>query len=156
LTHTIKIQNVSAVSVLLNCGADPNMPSRKGITPISVAAHKGNIYIMQMLIDKKVSVNAVNTSGSTALIQVQHNKHLHLISPRSFVLRKREGRKRSIYFTYVLLEARCKLPIYCCHVMLVWQLSYWVGLGPLQTHQTQHIKHMRYSFPFIYLPWFLL
>ncbi len=40
------------------------------VTPISAAAHKGNIQIMKLLIDHGASVNALNTSGSTALIQV--------------------------------------------------------------------------------------
>jgi len=70
LTHAIKTQNFNAVQVLLKCGADANLPNRKGISPISVAAHKGNIAILQVLIDKGAMVNAVNISGSTALIQV--------------------------------------------------------------------------------------
>lgn len=70
MTHSIKVQNVEAVEVLLLCGADPDQPNKKNITPISVAAHKGNVAIIQMLIDKHVLVNACNGSGSTALIQV--------------------------------------------------------------------------------------
>ena len=46
------------------------MPSKKGVTPISAAAHKGNIHVMQLLIDAGSAVNSLNTSGSTALIQV--------------------------------------------------------------------------------------
>lgn len=64
-----------ALEKLLKIGADPNSPSNKGVTPISAAAHKGNILMMQLLIDFGAAVNSLNTSGSTALIQV------HLIYP---------------------------------------------------------------------------
>ena len=70
LTHVVKIQATDAVLALVNTGADVNLPNRKGITPISAAAHKGNIPIMQILIKAGAHVNALNTSGSTALIQV--------------------------------------------------------------------------------------
>lgn len=70
LTHCIKVQNVEAVDVLVRCGADPNLHNRKGVSPISAAAHKGNIPIMELLIQHGAAVNAVNVSGSTALIQV--------------------------------------------------------------------------------------
>lgn len=71
LTHAIRIQNISAVIGLLVAGCDPNLTNRKGVTPISVAAHKGNIDIMLGLIQFGANVNSLNTSGSTALIQVQ-------------------------------------------------------------------------------------
>jgi ankyrin repeat protein len=58
------------VDALINAGSDPNLSSRKGVTPISAAAHKGNIIIMEKLIIAGAAVNAVNQSGSTALIQV--------------------------------------------------------------------------------------
>ena len=61
---------IDAVDALLTYGADPNLASRKGVTPISAAAHKGNIPMMQRLILAGAAVNAVNQSGSTALIQV--------------------------------------------------------------------------------------
>lgn len=70
MTHCIKLQNIAAVQTLIQHGADPNLMNRKGVTPISVAAHKGNIAIMEILLRAGASVNAVNTSGSTAIIQV--------------------------------------------------------------------------------------
>lgn len=65
--------------MLLKAGADPNLLSRKGVTPISAAAHKGNITIMQILITAGASVNAMNSSGSTALIQASHFGHLSAV-----------------------------------------------------------------------------
>lgn len=70
LTHCIKVQNVAAVEVLLKLGADPNQTSRKGVAPISGAAHKGNVAIMKLLIEAGAAVNSTNSTGSTALIQV--------------------------------------------------------------------------------------
>jgi ankyrin repeat protein len=71
LTHAVKIQNGAAVAALLEAGADPNFANKKGVTPISAAAHKGNTEIMSSLIDAGSNVNACNSSGSTALIQVK-------------------------------------------------------------------------------------
>jgi len=79
LTHCIKTQNAAAVEVLLVAGADANQPSRKGIAPISAAAHKGNTVIMQMLVNFGASVNSMNTTGSTALIQAAHFGHLEAV-----------------------------------------------------------------------------
>ena len=55
---------------LIRSGSDPNLINRKGVTPISVAAHRGNVKIIQTLISVNANVNSLNTSGSTALIQV--------------------------------------------------------------------------------------
>ncbi len=79
LTQSIKIQSFAAVEVLLKCGADANVQSKKGVAPISVAAHKGNVAIMKLLIDHGAVVNAVNSSGSTALIQAAHFGHLEAV-----------------------------------------------------------------------------
>ncbi len=70
LTYAVKVQNMDAVFSLVKMGADPNVLSGKGVTPISVAAHKGNLDIMRFLIESGAAVNAPNSSGSTALIQV--------------------------------------------------------------------------------------
>jgi hypothetical protein len=73
LTLATKQQNVEAVRLLLEAKCDTNKANGKGITPISVAAHKGHTQIMSMLIDAGAHVNALNSSGSTALIQVRYN-----------------------------------------------------------------------------------
>jgi ankyrin repeat protein len=56
-------------------GVDVNIPNKKGITPISAAAHKGRSAILQKLIDAGALVNAVNSSGSAPLIQAAHFGH---------------------------------------------------------------------------------
>lgn len=67
----MKLQNEAAVDVLLRCNIDPNQYNRRGVTPISAAAHNGFVPIMRLLIKAGAFVNAVNQSGSTALIQVR-------------------------------------------------------------------------------------
>lgn len=79
LTNAIRQQNADAVDVLIQSGADPNLLNRKGVTPISVAAHKGNIRIMNCLIYAGSNVNALNSSGSTALIQASHFGNLESV-----------------------------------------------------------------------------
>jgi hypothetical protein len=58
------------VAALLEAGCNPNLHNKKGVMPISAAAHKGDIHIMELLISKGALVDALNVSGSTALIQV--------------------------------------------------------------------------------------
>lgn len=66
----MKNQNVGAVATLLEAGADANVANKRGVMPISAAAHKGNTIVMRSLITAGANVNALNSSGSTALIQV--------------------------------------------------------------------------------------
>ena len=73
-------QNVDVVAALMNAGAKPNFMNRKGITPISAAAHKGNTDVMQILIDGGADVNMLNSSGSTALIQASHFGHVDAVN----------------------------------------------------------------------------
>jgi hypothetical protein len=70
LTQCIKAQNIMAVFSLVQANADINLINKRGVFPLTVAAHKGTVAIMQLLIDAGAEVNAINTSGSTALIQV--------------------------------------------------------------------------------------
>lgn len=72
LVQAIKLLNIDAVEVLLQAGADPNKATKKGVTPISAAAHKGQVAIMTLLLNGGAQVNLVNPSGSSALIQASH------------------------------------------------------------------------------------
>lgn len=80
LTHAIKQPNAPAVRQLLLFGADPNLISKKGVTPISAASYKGHMEIMKMLIAHGADVNKLNTSGSTALIQASHFGHSNAVT----------------------------------------------------------------------------
>lgn len=77
LIHCVKLQNEAAVEVMLRCKIDANAYNTRGVTPISAAAHKGYVPIMRLLIEAGAYVNAVNQSGSTALIQVSNGSSYH-------------------------------------------------------------------------------
>ena len=61
------------VRLLLDRGANPNLRSRDGVTPLMEAAQSGRdtvqeqIQVMQMLLDKGADVNARDQHGNTAL-----------------------------------------------------------------------------------------
>ena len=73
LIHAVKNQNLEAVLALLEHQVDPNEVNKKGVTPISAAATKGGIEIIEPLIRYGAKVDSLNTTtGSTALIQASH------------------------------------------------------------------------------------
>lgn len=71
----IRQRNEMAVAALCEAGVDVNLCNRKGVTPISAAAHGGQVEIMKHLIRSGALVNAVNASGSASLIQAAHFGH---------------------------------------------------------------------------------
>lgn len=70
LTYAVRVQNVEAVISLLSQGSDPNTPNVKEVTPLSGAAHKGNVEIMNILLAAGALTDNPNSQGSTPLIQV--------------------------------------------------------------------------------------
>src|SRR5712692_7807039 len=58
---------VSVLRLLLDKGGDPNSKTLIGMTPL-IAASRGNIEAMCLLIEKKADVNARNGAGGTALM----------------------------------------------------------------------------------------
>ena len=51
------------VKLLLESGANPTIKDKKGDTPLMKAASKGNVEIMQLLLDAKVNPSEVRISG---------------------------------------------------------------------------------------------
>jgi ankyrin repeat protein len=59
----------SVIATLLNAGADPNTPTTNGTTPLMLAAASGSAEALKLLLDKRVNVNAKESSrGETALM----------------------------------------------------------------------------------------
>lgn len=79
LIAAIRAQNKPAVVSLLLAGCNPNLHNKKGVMPISAAAHKGDTSIMELLIRKGAQVDSLNFSGSTALIQAAHFGHFDAV-----------------------------------------------------------------------------
>src|SRR3954471_9932356 len=60
--------NVPLVRLLLDHGADPNIPHAEGLsTPLHYAAIKGHAGIAVMLLDHGADIKVADRSGSTAL-----------------------------------------------------------------------------------------
>eukprot|EP00904_Undaria_pinnatifida_P012199 jgi/Undpi1/8109/HiC_scaffold_24.g10581.m1 len=69
-----------AVRALLEVPATKvNWQNHKGITSVSVAAHKGRQEIVKMLIAAQADVNIDSNNGSTPLIQASHFGHAQVV-----------------------------------------------------------------------------
>ncbi|CBN74287.1 conserved unknown protein [Ectocarpus siliculosus] len=69
-----------AVRALLEVQATKvNWQNHKGITSVSVAAHKGREEIVKMLISADADVNIDSNNGSTPLIQASHFGHAEVV-----------------------------------------------------------------------------
>ncbi len=55
------------VAALLKAGADPNAKDAQGFTPLMVAASRGRVEPLRMLLDAGAKINATNTSGLNAI-----------------------------------------------------------------------------------------
>ncbi len=60
LVHCIRSRMFKAVDALINAGANLNLASKKGVTPMSVVAGQGNISLLEKLIKAGADVNAAN------------------------------------------------------------------------------------------------
>ena len=59
---------MSALEMLMNSGANPNISDNEGQTPLmNVVALTANVKAVKLLIDKGADVNAVDIAGETAL-----------------------------------------------------------------------------------------
>lgn len=79
LHHAVLCGNQAAVRVLLNCGADPEIPIKtsRGIElrPIHIAAHYGSVEIIQELVSFGCDINSKTDVGNTALLISTRHKH---------------------------------------------------------------------------------
>ena len=54
-------------SLLLDQGADPNAKNNKDVTPLMIAASRGNMAIVRLLLDRGADARAKAKDGKTAL-----------------------------------------------------------------------------------------
>ncbi|XP_043110776.1 probable protein S-acyltransferase 23 [Puntigrus tetrazona] len=59
--------NRPMAELLLNSGADPNIPCDAGQTPFHFACRNGNIYVMQKMMQHGADLHAVDEQGKTSL-----------------------------------------------------------------------------------------
>lgn len=67
LYDAARICDFDMVSVLLNFGADPNVPNAEGLTPLHQAAARGNLDMVKALVKEGAEVNARAADGKTPL-----------------------------------------------------------------------------------------
>ena len=68
-------ENETMVQTLINKGANVNLASIRGITPLMEAAANGHINIVEILIENGADVKAKSHNGLTALDFAETNKH---------------------------------------------------------------------------------
>jgi ankyrin repeat protein len=69
LYNVISMENHDdVVRLLLKHGADPNLATANENTPLMVAAGRGDVEALNLLIENKTNLNARNGAGATALI----------------------------------------------------------------------------------------
>ena len=66
LWFAVENKSTEEVRRLLKAGADPNI-KYKGLTPLMKAAEEGYLEIMEVLLDSGCEIDAVNSTGRTAL-----------------------------------------------------------------------------------------
>ncbi len=69
-----------AVATLLRSKrTDVNVLNRKGVSPLSIAAQRGNLLIVEMLIKSGADVNVEGHNGATALIHASHFGYVDIV-----------------------------------------------------------------------------
>ena len=59
------------VSLLLENGADVNLTANKGVTPLMMAAYKGDVEMVKLLLQAQADTTLVDANGDTALSLAQ-------------------------------------------------------------------------------------
>jgi len=69
---------LSALQLLLEAGANPNVADEDRVTPLMVAAMKGNLEAVRLLVTHGADVMAVNAAGLTASQLAAGDKRLRI------------------------------------------------------------------------------
>lgn len=78
LYAAINIEDFEITRTLIEAGADVNSKTESYITPLMVAATRGNLYLVELLVNSGANVNAtddINGNGVTALVKAADNGH---------------------------------------------------------------------------------
>ena len=70
----------SVIFTLLNKGADPNITTKDGWTPLMIASENGHGDVVELLIENNVPVNTQSTDGTTAIFIASQNGHSSVVS----------------------------------------------------------------------------
>ncbi len=69
----------AVAALLLSKRTDINVLNRKGVSPLSIAAQRGNPSIVDLLIKNGAEVNVEGYNGATALIQASHFGYTNIV-----------------------------------------------------------------------------
>ena len=61
-------------------GAEPNVSTNNGWTPLMIASQSGHADVVELLLDKNVPINAQNKNGKTAVYIASQNGHFSVVS----------------------------------------------------------------------------
>ncbi|MFN0279662.1 MAG: TonB family protein [Pyrinomonadaceae bacterium] len=65
--------NLESLKLLLEAGADPNVNDRRGITPLMIAAFRGRVAFVGLLLKKGAKVDAMDQKGYSAFSYAKAN-----------------------------------------------------------------------------------
>ena len=87
------------VSVILECGTNPNIPIKDGSTPLMTASLNGHLDVVECLLKAGVDLDAQRASGATAVYCASQNGHNHcLYSPQVWSTPQQNDQRR--YYTF--------------------------------------------------------
>jgi len=93
-----RASRLDLVKVLLKAGADPDPACKYGHTPLHNLAIKGDVAVMELLLDHKAEVNVFNGNGNTPLhnaAQFGHPRAVELLINRGADINAQTYRGRS-------------------------------------------------------------
>ncbi|XP_044153104.1 fibronectin type 3 and ankyrin repeat domains protein 1 [Bufo gargarizans] len=80
LHRAVNMNDEAAVlKILQNGHVKANIPDKLGFTPLMVAAQRGDLRIVQLLIDHGADINQVNGSGKNSLMLACFSGHLEVV-----------------------------------------------------------------------------
>lgn len=76
---TVRRRDAPWLHYLLSLGANPDLPDKKGVTPLMLASQIGFVEGVEMLAQKGAKVDQSNDAGETPLILAVHKRDLPMV-----------------------------------------------------------------------------
>ena len=79
LFHATSVSNLQAMRVLLKSGADPNVSTDQGTTPLMITVVKNHHEAFDLLMEYGIDLDASNVLGETALILAAKSGRIDMV-----------------------------------------------------------------------------